>query len=118
MARSCARGIFERAPQESNLAIMSVHQITSRLPALTIPTTQTRHAPIHHHHGGGVALAAERGAGGVVGLREGILLLVLRFEFGALLLDELFLVFVQAFVLDHADGFQVLFDDAADFGDQ
>lgn len=83
--------------------------------ALRVTTVQTRHAPVHHHHRGSIALGAKLGAGGELGLGEGVLLFGSGFEFGALFGDELFLAVVELVLVHQADGDQVLFDDFADF---
>jgi hypothetical protein len=98
----------------------SVHRLLNttvnyKLPALTLPTIQTSHTPVHHHHRLGAAFGAERGFFG-----EGLAFggSVQGFEFAAFLVEQLFLVVGHRFRLDHADVLQVRFDRVADFGDQ
>src|SRR5215207_8321470 len=91
-------------------------RVNSPSPALAIPAIQASHAPIHHDHSRSAALRAQLRPFREMRLRESIGLLLARFEFGALVVDQLLLVFVQTNLAQHADELQMLFDHMSELG--
>ena len=86
--------------------------------ALRVATTETSHASIHLHDRFGGALDAKLRVGGEVAVLIGRFAGIAALHFRFFRFDELPASLIHLFRRDQTDGFEMRFDQVAQFGDQ